>query len=653
MMILDALIGLGWISFLAAASPVRNGEESLENILSSSYSLSDSNIVDGIVLALKEASDFNDTCNSCINRLAIGKSLALVRPDLIPVTFEKWCLETKYESNSTCQTNFARNTVKSGTTGSNFADMLQLMDPFGYDGQLYCHYKDDSACKKPVTPNVSLSHLWPARQPKHFVAPEPSINDTFNVLHLSDFHVELDYKVGAEANCTTSMCCTPHSVNKVAGGNTKYQGIWNSFYENSNYDDNNLAYRKGYYVDVFKNSSVWAPATTFGNYQCDSPEILINSSLNSVANYSRENNLTFEFALFTGDMVDHDETKYTDYEMTIESEEVVLRDLKSRLGSIPVYPVLGNHDSFPYGEISQEGYGFSNKFTSNADLLADMYENNGWLNASTAQYARQHYTGFAVDTDMGLKVVSLNSNCFYRKNHYAYWNATSPDTFGQWEFLINELVESESKNQRVWIIAHIPPATDGLPLPSKLFSEIIERFSPYTIAGIFFGHTHYDQFHILYAGSGNDTKTVENVINFAWISQSITPFIGNNPSWRYYEVDKKTFSIMNAHNFYTQLNETYGNGGEEPNWEYEYSSRDGYNISWPDSSPLNGSYWHQVSEKVKDDVSYRQLYENYSKRWSPSVPDCTKGKNCILDYCTLTSFNLDDYEHCIAQVSNN
>ena len=147
-----------------------------------------------------------------------------------------------------------------------------------------------------------------------------------------------------------------------------------------------------------------------------------------------------------------------------------------------------------------------------------------------------------------------------------------------------------------------------MPLPSKLYAEIVERFSPYTIAGIFFGHTHLDQFEILYAGSGSEAKTIENVLNVGWISQAVTPWVENNPSWRYYTVDKKTFSIMDSFNFYTNLNETFSNNGLEPVWRFEYSAREAYNITWPVTSPLNGTYWHKVAEKVKTSVEYRQLY---------------------------------------------
>lgn len=642
------LLILVYLRHLVSASPVITGKEELSDLLDSSYGFNDASVVSAFVGELKALSNQNITkCEKCITRLAIGKSLSLLRPDLVPQVFTQWCQETAYWSNTTCTSTFGRNTVSNSNTGTNFADMLSLMDPFGYDGQLYCYYKESAQCAKPATPNVTLSHMWPEKQEKHYVAPEPSANDTINVLHISDFHIELDYTVGAEANCSTSMCCTPHSVNaKTHSGQSNV--TWNSFY-NSTYENTTLV--KGSYIDVFSNSSIWVPATTFGYYECDAPEILINSSLNSIVQYSQENELDFEFAIFTGDLVDHDEIKYTGYQMTVESEEVIFQDMKDKLGSLPVYSVLGNHDTFPYGELGQENHGFTNYFAWNAELMADMWEDFGWLDADASQYARKHYTGFSVETKLGLKIISLNSNVWYKKNHYAYWNASQPDTFGQFEFLIDELVESEAKDQRVWVIAHIPFASDSLPIPSKLFAEVVERFSPYTIAGIFFGHTHLDQFEILYAGSGDDSKTIENVINVAWVAPAVTPWVENNPSWRYYSVDRKTFSVMDAYNFFTPLNETFNNNGEEPVWSFEYSARDGYNISWPETSPLNGTYWHQIASGVNQSLEVNQLYENYAKRFSPYVPDCANSDDCETDYCFLTSFTVDDYDNCVKNIA--
>ncbi|CEP59975.1 uncharacterized protein LALA0_S01e00188g [Lachancea lanzarotensis] len=630
------------------ASPVISGAHTLSDFLDRSANFNDDSVISAFVGELKSLSS-NDSskCEQCITRLAIGKSLSLLRPELVPPVFTRWCKETAYMSNSTCTSTFSRNTVSTSYTGTNFADMLSLMDPFSYDGQLYCFYKE-KACPKPKTPNVTLEHMWPSKQPKHFLAPEPSANDTFNVLHISDFHIELDYTVGAETNCTLSMCCSPNSKNAKSRTSHNSTAIgWNSYHD-SFYTNNSFV--RGPLIDVFQNQSIWSPATTFGSYTCDAPEILVNSTLNSIAKFCEDNSIQFDFAIFTGDMVDHDELALTSFDLTVQSEEIAFRDIKDKLGDVAVYSVMGNHDSFPYGELAQENHGFLNYFSYNAELMADLWEDFGWLGPEESQYARKHYTGFSVETPRGLKIISLNSNVWYQKNHYAYWNASQPDTFGQMEFLIEELVESESKNQRVWIIAHIPFSQEALPLPAKMFAEVVERFSPYTIANIFFGHTHKDQFEILYSVPGTDGKTVENAVAFAWISQAVTPWINNNPSWRYYTIDAKTFSVMNAYNYYTKLNETFTNNGDEPLWEFEYSSREGYNIDWPEIAPLNATYWHKVATRINESVEYNQMYENFAMRFSPFVPDCSKSSSCDLNYCYLTSFTVDEYDDCVAQI---
>ncbi|KAG0669573.1 hypothetical protein C6P45_003563 [Maudiozyma exigua] len=626
-------------------------EEKLQNILNTQSVEADSTIISGVVSELIDTTAGDTKCQACINRLLIGKALVLTRPDLIAPAFTRWCVESKYSSNNTCYQNYGISSVNGSSEGSNFADLLSLMDPTGYDGHSYCYFRDYNQCPKPATPNVTISHLLPPKKPENMVAPEPGTEGTFNVLHVSDIHIELDYTVGGEANCTDSLCCTPQSVKKSKlDSSSPYEGHWNSYYDS--YYKENGTFVKGPYVDVFNGSVSWTPAASFGYYHCDPPERLINSTLNSIVNYSQKKNLSFEFTIFTGDMLSHDLGKRMSYESTMESEIRVMSDLKAKLGAKPVYSVLGNHDSYPYAEMAPEKYGFFNKFSSNLEMMSNMWEDFGWLNPGQAQQARTHYSGYAVETTLGLKVISLNSNTWYTTNTYNYINTTAPDNFGQFQFLIDELIASENKKQRVWIVAHVPPALGGLPVPANIFAEIVERFSPSTIAGIFFGHTHRDQFEILYAGSGNDTRTFQNVLNMAYIAPSITPWNDVNPAWRYYEVDKKTFSIMDMHTFYTPLNETFVNKGDEPSWEYEYSARKVYNISWPTTSPLNGSYWHYVADKMKTSVGMRQLFRSFYSRLSPSVSNCLHSNACDNDYCMVTSFTDDEYDRCIAGVSS-
>lgn len=383
-----------------------------------------------------------DSCDKCKSRLLYGKALALSRPDLIPTIFEKWCLNTGNYSSSSCMANYHRNTADNSTTGSNFADMLTLIDPLSIDAEYWCAYKGGKQCDVPTLPtDLSIAHLWNNTRPKKAdIVPIPG-NETMKVLHISDFHIELDYTVGAEANCTSSMCCTPHSVTAKGGisnDQTTVHDLYSALFKGSYYDlDGN--YHIGEQITVLDNISV--PATTFGNYECDAPEVLINSSLYSIADFQAENNITFDFAIFTGDLVDHDETKYTSYEQCVEAESIIFRDIKNAFDDMPIYPVLGNHDTFPYGQLAPQKSGFQSKFDWNAELMAELWMDYDWIDWEEAQIAKTHYTGYSVNTKSGLKVIAFNTNAWYQKNEYAYINTVEdPDYFGVFEFLVEELL---------------------------------------------------------------------------------------------------------------------------------------------------------------------------------------------------------------------
>lgn len=606
---------------------------------------SDSVIVSQTLMSLRTLysnSTKLDDCQKCKSVLEVGKTLSLTSPELVPEVFVQWCNENAILSKTNCHNYFTRNTVQNSQTGTDFANMLQLMDPWSLDGDYFCYFKLKQ-CDLPELPEIDLSSWWPERN-ESLTAPTPG-NETFNVLHISDFHIELDYTLGAEGNATNNgMACTPHSFNK----NQKPDSIDNSglTFHDSYYDDNGTFVLGDDVTSEVFNSSVWVPAQEWGSYSCDSPELLINSSLKSIVEFQQQNNLTFDFAIFTGDMVDHDEIKYTDYNMTIESQEIIMRDMKKYFQDIPVYSVLGNHDTFPYGQLASKKSGHENMYDWNEELMAELWVGAGWLPMEKFDEIKKHYTGFSVTTERGLKVIAINSNTYYQKNYYSYWNMTEDfDQFGTLKFLVDELIESEEKGQRVWIMAHIPFVDyDILPIQADIYKQIVTRFSPTTIAGLFFGHTHQDQFNVLYA---NDEKSVDDAIMNTWIAQSITPLSNYNPGWRYYEVDSKTFSVVNSFNYYTKLNETFYDNGEEPVWEFEYSARDAYDPDgeWPATAPLNATFWAKVAEKVKSDEEYAQLYADFSYRKSPYVPVCSEG-DCEDIYCYLSSFNINEMNNC-------
>jgi sphingomyelin phosphodiesterase len=85
----------------------------------------------------------------------------------------------------------------------------------------------------------------------------------------------------------------------------------------------------------------------------------------------------------------------------------------------------------------------------NYQLLSSLWESDGWIDTTTANYAATHYGAYSYTTPQGLKIVSINTDFWYVDNVFNYYNFTNPDNSGVLSFLISELEASEKINQRV------------------------------------------------------------------------------------------------------------------------------------------------------------------------------------------------------------
>jgi sphingomyelin phosphodiesterase len=181
--------------------------------------------------------------------------------------------------------------------------------------------------------------------------------------------------------------------------------------------------------------------------------VLFYSALDSITAFSRANGIDFDFVLFAGDMVDHSPIFITLAE-SIGEEEMVLKYLKQYFNNIPVFTVPGNHDTYPFAQMAQLSSGYSSPFSFNLDM-ATIAETLGWLNQ--AKNIKTRYGGYSVMVKDKLKIVALNSNFWYRRNFYNYWDAAELDSSGVFRFLANVLIECEQQGTRAWIIVIYPP----------------------------------------------------------------------------------------------------------------------------------------------------------------------------------------------------
>lgn len=198
--------------------------------------------------------------------------------------------------------------------------------------------------------------------------------------------------------------------------------------------------------------------------------------------------------VFTGDLVSHD-PYYQLSESYIEYTETALYDLWKRTlnkGS-PLYAAIGNHDEYQQAFDAPKNLPgmLSSQFSWNYNHLARLWEKEGWIDSTAAAQAKAHYGAYSVMHASNLKIITLNTDLWYRANVFAYINSTQPDNFGFLRFLASELQECEDQGVRAWIVGHVLSGWDGtnpLPGPSDQFYQIVDRYS-HTIAALFWGHT--------------------------------------------------------------------------------------------------------------------------------------------------------------------
>jgi hypothetical protein len=545
-------------------------------------------------------------CTKCISALEIGQAVAHRVPKMVPDMLVALCETTGFKSNSSCRDNY-----ESTNFGAIWTQILALGNMSGLDGQYVCNSLDSHFCPKPYTLPSDTSKYFGAK-PENISVPKPS-GKRVKVWHGSDFHIDPRYAVGSEANCTESLCCRP-------GGESK-------------------------------SGDLEIASPLYGAYECDSPFFLITAGLQSIApltgttHNNKTENDQFAWSIYTGDLVSHDEQNQLSRNYTSYAEASIYHMIKSYIPSGPVFAVLGNHDSNPEaidaphklpGNLGQQQ-------SWNYNHLAGLWQHNNWISAEAASQARMHYAAYSINHPKypKLRIITLNTDFWYRSNYLNFINTTNPDNSGNLKFLADELQAAEDAKERVWILGHVLTGWDGsnpIPNPTDLFYQIVARYSPHVIAAIFFGHTHEDQFMIYYSNNGT-TRDASHAQTVGWIGPSLTPLTNVNAGYRTYEVDTGDFSVYNAYTYYTDVSKfpSLNVSKTGPVFKFEYSAREAYPIGWPEDAPLNATYWHRVTEAMEKDHSLVTKFNMYQGRSSVKSPNCTSNACAEAKICYMRS----------------
>ncbi|KAK0246153.1 sphingomyelin phosphodiesterase [Armillaria nabsnona] len=540
----------------------------------------------------------DNKCARCQASLEVAKFLALAAPEEGPALAVELCEVFDFTTSCSATYNILG-------LGSVITQVIANADVGGYDGQMLCS-NFLGLCELPPTSALNLTNWFTKPKPDPLPTPKRPSGKRLKVLHISDLHLDPRYATGSEANCTSGLCCRADNSNTVGQ------------------------------APLF-------PAPRYGAYKCDSPLALAMAALEAIPVLTETEGTGFAFSLYTGDLVSHDKDNQLSRDYTKWTEATVYDLFKRMLGNGAVYAALGNHDSYNQAQDAPHaiGQGLAEQFSWNYDHVASLWEHEGWISSETASLSRAHYSAYMVNRHDGLRIISLNTDLWYKANYFNYINLTDPDVSGMLRFLTDELQDAEDAGDRVWIIGHVLSGWDGsnpLENPTNLFYQIVDRFTPHVIANIFFGHTHEDQISIFYANNATNASA-ETAGTIAWIGPSIVPITNLNSGFRMYEVDSATFDIVDAHTWRSDVSQfpSLDNQTDDgPTYLYEYSTREVYgaNIPWGQSDPLNATWWHRVTEAMEADFSLVTTFHTLQGKTSVQTGSCDdaciKAKICYI-----------------------
>lgn len=418
---------------------------------------------------------------------------------------------------------------------------------------------------------------FPSPEPPYVPPPQPDpTSPKIRILHMSDTHYDEQYLEGSISSCDEPMCCRANSKtpNEIVSYGGKYGGL---------------------------------------NGSCDIPKLTLESMLEYAST-----NLEFDFVYWTGDIPPHDvwnQTKAGNIQM-LESTCALVRQYFTEDNT--VIASCGNHESepvnsFPVPDVYQD-YDIAYLYTQLDSVWTTFLPDIDHSTVLKGGY-------YAYDVKPGLRVISLNMNYCHNGNWWLLIQSQDPTEEVQW--LVDQLDDAEKNNIKVHLIGHIPPGK-CVWVWSRNYRDVLDRYKA-TVTGHFYGHTHNDEFEMIY-----DDEDTTLPISVAHIAPSVTTYSKMNPSFRIYIVDGDytgtTYQVLDYEEYWLDVNKANADGF--PKWELLYTAKDTYGLA----DFTAASFDDFINRMETDDPLFQTFYQNYNRVFDNAPCDSTC-KNDLL--CNL------------------
>jgi sphingomyelin phosphodiesterase acid-like 3 len=308
---------------------------------------------------------------------------------------------------------------------------------------------------------------------------------------------------------------------------------------------------------------------------------LFDSSLRAIASDAAR----ATFVTVSGDLIAHSftckfkavlpEAKPGDYQAFVQKTiDFVVNSLREALPGVPVYAALGNNDS-DCGDYQLDPNSAFLAATGKV-IAADLPP--GERKQAESDFAVGGYMNVALPAPVEhTRLLVLDDIFMSRRYQTCAGETDSAPAAAQIAWLEQQLSEARRNNDKVWVLAHIPPGVDAYSTATKaknicagnqptmfLSSESL----PETIANngdvirlAIFAHTHMDELRLL-----EPAKTDPEAQGVAVkMIGSISPVDGNNPTFTIAQIDPQS-AILKDYRVFVASNQT----GAGTAWAEEY-----------------------------------------------------------------------------------
>ncbi|KAJ7985253.1 hypothetical protein DPEC_G00350160 [Dallia pectoralis] len=373
-------------------------------------------------------------------------------------------------------------------------------------------------------------------------------------------------------------------------------------------------------------------AGKFGDYLCDAPWELINSSIYAMKSILPDP----DFIFWTGDDTPHVPNEDLGEEAVLSIIGNLTQIIKHVFPGTKVYSALGNHDHHPKNQQpATQNYMY--------EQITHLWQS--WLEPESQKTFRTggYYTEKLLN-QTGYRVVVLNTNLYYDQNTVTEEMA---DPAGQFNWMDQVLTKAGNDHEKVYITGHVPPGFFEKKRSkawfrshfNKRYLDLIQKHHA-VIIGQFFGHHHTDSFRMFYSlEDGSPISTM-------FLTPGITPWKtslpgvidgANNPGIRLFEYDTQSLLVKDFVTFY--LNLTYANAAKA-RWEKEYRLTESFRV--PDASPASMDH---VLKRMANDRRYLQKYYEFNSV-NYDLTECHS--DCRIDHvCAAREVDFQGYEACV------